>query len=124
MVIDLVGYRRWGHNEGDEPSYTQPLMYAKIKSHTSVAELYGEQLVRQGVVTAAELEALWAREEGARCRSEGQRRASSASILRREPVEHAPVDAGGDVGPPARHAEGPEPPCPRASSCTRSWRRS
>ena len=49
VVIDMFGYRRWGHNETDEPSYTQPLMYAKIKNHTSVAQLYGEHLVRTGV---------------------------------------------------------------------------
>jgi 2-oxoglutarate decarboxylase len=60
VVIDLVCYRRYGHNEGDEPSYTQPLMYQKIKSHTSVAHLYGEALVRQGHLTAAEVEGLWA----------------------------------------------------------------
>jgi 2-oxoglutarate dehydrogenase E1 component len=60
VVIDLVGYRRWGHNEGDEPSYTQPLLYAKIKSHPSVATVYGETAVRTGVITASELEALWA----------------------------------------------------------------
>jgi 2-oxoglutarate dehydrogenase E1 component len=60
VVIDVVCYRRWGHNEGDEPSYTQPLMYAKIKPHPSVARIYGETLVRKGVLAAPELEALWA----------------------------------------------------------------
>jgi 2-oxoglutarate dehydrogenase E1 component len=63
VVIDLVCYRRYGHNEGDEPSYTQPLMYQKIKSHTSVAHLYGEALVRQGHLTAAEVDGLWASEK-------------------------------------------------------------
>ena len=49
MVIDLVGYRRWGHNEGDEPSYTQPLMYAKIREpRHRWRSIYGEALVRQG----------------------------------------------------------------------------
>jgi 2-oxoglutarate decarboxylase len=60
VVLDLVCYRRYGHNEGDEPSYTQPLMYQKIKSHTSVARLYGEVLVKQGQLTKADLDGLWA----------------------------------------------------------------
>jgi len=60
VVIDMVCYRRWGHNEGDEPSYTQPLLYARIKPHPSVAKIYGETLVRKGVLKDAELEALWA----------------------------------------------------------------
>ena len=60
VVIDLVCYRRYGHNEGDEPSYTQPLMYQKIKKQTSVARLYSEVLVKQGHMTAADVDALWA----------------------------------------------------------------
>ncbi|HEX6739775.1 MAG TPA: multifunctional oxoglutarate decarboxylase/oxoglutarate dehydrogenase thiamine pyrophosphate-binding subunit/dihydrolipoyllysine-residue succinyltransferase subunit, partial [Vicinamibacteria bacterium] len=91
VVIDMVGYRRWGHNEGDEPSYTQPLMYAKIKSHTSVAQLYGEALVRQGAVTREELDALWA-EKKAEMQREGQAGAFS-TVSRREPVEPPAVDA-------------------------------
>jgi 2-oxoglutarate decarboxylase len=91
VVIDLVGYRRWGHNEGDEPSYTQPLMYAKIKSHTSVAQLYGEQLVRAGAVTREELDTLWA-EKKAEMQREGEA-GGFATVARREPVEAAPVDA-------------------------------
>ncbi len=52
VLIDHVGYRRWGHNEGDEPAYTQPLMYERIKSHPSVRELYAQALVGEGVITA------------------------------------------------------------------------
>jgi 2-oxoglutarate dehydrogenase E1 component len=61
VVIDLVCYRRYGHNEGDEPSYTQPLLYQKIKKHPSVARRYGAGLVREGVLDGEALEALWQR---------------------------------------------------------------
>jgi 2-oxoglutarate decarboxylase len=50
-VIDLIGYRRYGHNETDEPAYTQPKMAAQIKAHPPVSEIYAEQLVKEGVVT-------------------------------------------------------------------------
>ncbi|HET9878902.1 MAG TPA: multifunctional oxoglutarate decarboxylase/oxoglutarate dehydrogenase thiamine pyrophosphate-binding subunit/dihydrolipoyllysine-residue succinyltransferase subunit, partial [Candidatus Limnocylindria bacterium] len=52
VVIDLVGYRRYGHNEGDEPAYTQPLMAAAIAAHPPARDLYRDQLVAAGVVTA------------------------------------------------------------------------
>src|SRR5206468_8510663 len=45
VVIDLIGYRRHGHNEGDEPAFTQPLMAERIAKHPSVRELYAHQLV-------------------------------------------------------------------------------
>ena len=57
IVIDLIGYRRYGHNETDEPAYTQPLMAAKIKQHPSVSQQYAEQLIAEGVVTEADVEA-------------------------------------------------------------------
>ena len=57
VVIDLVGYRRYGHNEGDEPAYSQPAMYARIAEHPSVRELYQARLVAAGAITAAEAEA-------------------------------------------------------------------
>jgi 2-oxoglutarate dehydrogenase E1 component len=56
VVIDLIGYRRFGHNETDEPAYTQPLMAAKIKEHPPVSQLYAEALVREGIVTPDEVE--------------------------------------------------------------------
>ncbi len=56
-LIDLVGYRRYGHNEGDEPSYTQPLMAAVIKDHPRVWTLYAERLVKDGVIDAGTAEA-------------------------------------------------------------------
>lgn len=57
-VIDLVGYRRHGHNEGDEPSYTQPRMYALIKEHAPVRQRYGEFLINAGVMTTVDVEQL------------------------------------------------------------------
>jgi multifunctional 2-oxoglutarate metabolism enzyme len=56
VVIDLIGYRRFGHNETDEPAYTQPLMAANIKEHPPVSQLYAEELVRAGIVTGEEVE--------------------------------------------------------------------
>ncbi len=58
VVIDLVGYRRYGHNEGDEPAYSQPGMYAAIEKHASVRELYQAQLVDAGVIGADGAEAM------------------------------------------------------------------
>jgi multifunctional 2-oxoglutarate metabolism enzyme len=58
VVIDMFCYRRHGHNEGDDPSYTQPILYRKIKEHPSVGTLYSDRLVREGVLTAAEVQAM------------------------------------------------------------------
>ena len=58
FVIDLIGYRRFGHNEGDEPAYTQPLMYEEIRSHPSVREIWAEELERRGVISGAEAETM------------------------------------------------------------------
>jgi multifunctional 2-oxoglutarate metabolism enzyme len=57
VVIDMVCYRRYGHNEGDDPSYTQPLMYKAIDQHRSVRKLYVESLVKRGAITLDEAEA-------------------------------------------------------------------
>ena len=56
VLIDLIGYRRFGHNESDEPAYTQPEMYAKIKNKKRVAELWADRLVSEGVVTREEVD--------------------------------------------------------------------
>ncbi|MFN0138881.1 MAG: multifunctional oxoglutarate decarboxylase/oxoglutarate dehydrogenase thiamine pyrophosphate-binding subunit/dihydrolipoyllysine-residue succinyltransferase subunit [Pyrinomonadaceae bacterium] len=61
VVIDLVGFRRLGHNEGDEPSYTQPVMYARVKAHPGTQHLYSQQLIREGVIAEEELVTMTAR---------------------------------------------------------------
>ena len=56
VVIDIVCYRRFGHNEGDEPSFTQPIMYKKIKTHPSTLSIYGKKLSEEGLITESELQ--------------------------------------------------------------------
>src|SRR5699024_6011800 len=51
FVIDVVGYRRFGHNEGDEPLYTQPITYTKIKNHPTVRAIFAEQLAEAGIMS-------------------------------------------------------------------------
>ncbi|MEQ8864312.1 MAG: 2-oxoglutarate dehydrogenase E1 component [Thalassobaculum sp.] len=54
VVVDMIGYRRFGHNEGDEPTFTQPLMYAKIGSQPTTRQIYADQLTREGVIAEGE----------------------------------------------------------------------
>ena len=58
FLIDLIGYRRFGHNEGDEPAYTQPVMYQKIKDHPTVREIWAREIEDRGVITAEEAEGM------------------------------------------------------------------
>lgn len=55
VVLDLIGFRRLGHNETDEPSYTQPLMYARVKAHPGVRTVYAKRLIKEGVVSEEEV---------------------------------------------------------------------
>src|SRR4029079_68471 len=65
FLVDLVGYRRWGHNEGDDPSFTQPTMYAAIASHPTVRELWAAEMGRRGMVTEDQVAALLAKHTAA-----------------------------------------------------------
>jgi 2-oxoglutarate dehydrogenase E1 component len=56
VVIDMICYRRFGHNESDEPAFTQPIMYRKIRSHPTTLQIYSERLVKDGVLTAEEID--------------------------------------------------------------------
>src|SRR5688572_9610230 len=58
VVLDVIGFRKLGHNEGDEPSYTQPLMYARVKAHPGVRAKYAARLVAEGVLSNEDVEAM------------------------------------------------------------------
>ena len=63
VVVDMFCYRRFGHNEGDDPTFTQPVMYRKIKDQPSTREIYSRRLIAEGVITEAEVETELARFE-------------------------------------------------------------
>ena len=52
IVLDIICYRRYGHNEGDEPAYTQPVMYSKVRAHPTLGDLYSQKLISQNVISA------------------------------------------------------------------------
>ena len=95
VVVDMVCYRRWGHNEADEPAFTQPLMYAKIRDKRSVRKLYTETLVNRGDLSLKEAESALA---------DFQARLEAAFAATRE---SAPPPAGAPVET--------EPPLPAAA---------
>ncbi|MGZ8848492.1 MAG: multifunctional oxoglutarate decarboxylase/oxoglutarate dehydrogenase thiamine pyrophosphate-binding subunit/dihydrolipoyllysine-residue succinyltransferase subunit, partial [Pyrinomonadaceae bacterium] len=90
VVLDVVGFRRLGHNEADEPSYTQPLMYSRVKEHPGVRTKYAKQLIREGVIDEAGVNALI--EERIRRFEDAQARAKEVAAKQKSVgVEAAPV---------------------------------
>ena len=87
VIIDLVGYRRYGHNEADEPAYTQPVMTDAIKKHPTVRAIYGDLLVGQGVLSAQDVEAMqervavYLRDARRQVQSQGQSRVEPSNSL-------------------------------------------
>ena len=100
VVIDMVCYRRYGHNEQDDPSLTQPLLYQLIKEHRSVRKLYTEALVRRGDITLDEAEAALA-DFSRRLQSSPGRDQGFGPAPGDEPASASPLGAG---VPPVRTA--------------------
>ena len=124
VVIDLIGYRRLGHNETDEPAYTQPLMYEQISKHPPVRKLYADPLVAPGHrSTRRRPSGCWRRRQD---RLSRRTRTSSTSAGRRPKrcSSTAPQSEEPDTAYAARRAARAEPPSsspiPRASTCTAS----
>ena len=98
VIIDLVGYRRYGHNEGDEPGYTQPLATEAIKEHPTVKALYGDLLVGQGILTTHDVETMlervaeYLRDARQQVQSEGESRTELSDGVVLETDRVAPPD--------------------------------
>ena len=99
VVLDLVGFRRLGHNETDEPSYTQPLMYARVKAHPGVRTLYAKRLIKEGVLTEEEVNepdrrtCATLRRSARECEAKGKRRSGSSRNLQVEEMDGSSVVA-------------------------------
>ena len=106
VVIDMFCYRKHGHNESDEPAFTQPLMYRAIRNHKSAVEIYGQRLVEEGVVTAQDVEGLKTSVPGPSRRGAARLRrlqAQQGRLARRPLVENG-LRRG--RGPPRRDGRG------------------
>jgi 2-oxoglutarate dehydrogenase E1 component len=108
VIIDLVGYRRHGHNEADEPAYTQPLMYERIAALPTVREQWARKLVAEGVVTAEEAET---EARAAQDRLAGVREGVRASLAKRKGAGSQGVGSVFHVEDGTEIAESQEGPC-------------
>jgi 2-oxoglutarate dehydrogenase E1 component len=90
VVIDLIGYRRFGHNETDEPAYTQPLMYESIHEHPTVRDIFAAQLIEEGLLSADEART---RNEAAESRLVNAHQNVRASAAHAPEVSRPPMDA-------------------------------
>ncbi|HYH84619.1 MAG TPA: multifunctional oxoglutarate decarboxylase/oxoglutarate dehydrogenase thiamine pyrophosphate-binding subunit/dihydrolipoyllysine-residue succinyltransferase subunit, partial [Pyrinomonadaceae bacterium] len=97
VVLDVIGFRRLGHNEGDEPSYTQPLMYARVKAHPGVRAVYAQRLIAEGVVTEEEAAQMI---KDATARYEEIHERAKSIVARKEPKKQLP--------PPIKEEDGSE----------------
>ena len=102
-VVDIVCYRRWGHNEGDEPAFTQPVLYSQIHAHPSVREHYTRLLIRRGTITRAEAD-----EIGAAFDAE-LREAVARSKAREEPELSIDEVVDLDLDEPEDYVQDPSP---------------
>jgi 2-oxoglutarate dehydrogenase E1 component len=96
VLIDLIGYRRFGHNEGDEPAYTQPRMYQRIADHPTVLSIWADRLVGDGTLSAEERKAGWDAAYGRLTDVQKEVREASAnasSAPASPPVEPASLEA-------------------------------
>ena len=98
VVIDLVGYRRHGHNEGDEPSYTQPLAAKAIKDHDTVTTIYGKRLVAESALAEQDVEAMLTR-VSAHLR-DAQDEVRSEQHARTDVLSDSDLEVGLDAVPP------------------------
>ena len=103
VVVDMLCYRRYGHNEGDEPNFTQPDLYAQIDKHPSVGKIFSKHLVDSGVLTAEEADALddeylkkleTTLEEVKRAAAEPANPFSESTAVFQPPYAHDPVETG------------------------------
>ena len=107
VVVDIVCFRKLGHNEQDTPALTQPLMYKKIAAHPGTRKLYGDKLVAQGVLPA----------DGADADGQGDaRRARRRQEQLRPGAHQLQEQVRGRLDAVPRHASGPTPPTPRCRS--------
>ena len=131
VVIDMFCYRRFGHNESDEPSFTQPLMYKRIAAHPTVVTVYGKRLIDGGVLTGDEFEAMkadyrkrldddFSASEGYKANKadwlDGRWAASQAS--RRDHDDPRRGQTGSMIWRSLRRSASSSPSCRRVSSCT------
>ncbi|HEX3303368.1 MAG TPA: thiamine pyrophosphate-dependent enzyme, partial [Thermomicrobiales bacterium] len=88
FLVDLVGYRRWGHNEGDEPMFTQPVLYEKITNHPTVRAIWADKMIADGDITQADADQLVSE---AMDRLAGVRRSVTDGTAEVEEHEHHPA---------------------------------